>query len=117
MVRAIEELHAAGVEPDVWKLEGVETVEDCQKVCQAARQGGRDKVGVIILGRGENETKVRHWLQVARQCEGVIGFAVGRTVFWQPLCEYRQKKISRQEAAERISQNYLAFCQLWKGSQ
>src|SRR5205823_11981710 len=62
MVQAIRELQETGVEADVWKIEGIEQSEDCQKVVAAARRAGRDKVGCIILGRGEDDKKVRQWL-------------------------------------------------------
>jgi myo-inositol catabolism protein IolC len=80
MVGAIEELQAAGVDPDVWKVEGLERHEDCERIVAAARAGGRDRVGCIILGRGEDDAKVREWLATAAGVAGFIGFAVGRTV-------------------------------------
>src|SRR5262249_26594694 len=87
MVQAIRELHDAGVEPDVWKIEGIERSEDCEKVAAAARRNWRDKVGCIVLGRGEDDKKVREWLATAAPVPGFIGFAVGRTVFWDPLID------------------------------
>ena len=77
MVRAIHELQDAGVEPDVWKIEGLDRREDCEKVVAAARRGGRDQVGCIVLGRGEDDQKVREWLATAAAVPGFIGFAVG----------------------------------------
>src|SRR5262249_40131401 len=65
MVRAIHELQDSGVDPDVWKMEGIDRKEDCQKVVAAARRAGRDRVGCIILGRGEDDEKVREWLTTA----------------------------------------------------
>ncbi len=82
MVRAIRALQDAGIEPDVWKIEGIDRPEDCVKVVAAAQHGGRDHVGSIILGRGEDDTKVRQWLKTAAAVPGFIGFAVGRTSFW-----------------------------------
>src|SRR5262249_10723708 len=79
MVKAIEELQDAGVEADVWKIEGLERREDCEKIVTAARRGGRDNVGCIILGRGEDDRKVHEWLTTAAAVPGFIGFAVGRT--------------------------------------
>src|SRR5262249_35764038 len=81
MGRAIQELQDAGVEPDVWKIEGLDLTEDCEKAVAAARRGGRDKVGCIVLGRGEDDKKVGEWLETAARVPGFIGFAVGRTVF------------------------------------
>lgn len=113
MVKAIEELQAAKVEADVWKLEGLDRKSDCEMVVKVCRQGGRDKVGVIILGRGENDAKVREWLRVGANVSGVIGFAVGRTVFQQALLDFQAKKLNRDEAIERIAGIYSGFCRLW----
>ena len=106
MVRAIHELQDAGVEPDVWKIEGLERTEDCEKVVAAARRDGRQRVGCIVLGRGEDDKKVGEWLVTAAHVPGFIGFAVGRTVFWSPLEEWRDKKITREEAVNKISRRY-----------
>src|SRR5439155_14376280 len=89
MVEAIRELQDAGVEPDVWKIEGLDRREDCERIVAAARRDGRDRVGCIILGRGEDEKKVREWLMTAAGVPGFIGFAVGRTDFWEPLVGWR----------------------------
>ncbi len=106
MVHAIEELQDAGVEADVWKIEGLDRVEDCERVVQAAHRGGRDKVGAILLGRGEDDKKVHEWLITAAKVPGFIGFAVGRTVFWEPLIEWREQKISREAAVNEIARRY-----------
>src|SRR5262249_61550760 len=89
MVAAIHELQDGGVEPDVWKIEGLERREDCERIVAAARRGGREHVGCIILGRGEDETKVREWLTTAARVPGFIGFAVGPTDFWERLGGWR----------------------------
>lgn len=109
MVAAIEELQKAGVEPDIWKIEGLDRREDCRKVAEVARRDGRDEVGCIVLGRGSNEQKVLEWLRTAAGVSGFIGFAVGRTSFWEPLVAWRDGKIERQEAVERIARRYLEW--------
>jgi 5-dehydro-2-deoxygluconokinase len=113
MVRAIRELQDAGIEPDVWKIEGLDRREDCAAVVAAARRDGRDKVGCIILGRGENDAKVREWLTTAASVPGFIGFAVGRTDFWDPLVHFRAGVITRDEAVSRISARYREFAELF----
>src|SRR5437660_7627354 len=112
MVRAIQELQDAGIEPDVWKIEGLDRREDCVQVVAACRRGGRDRVGCIVLGRGENDEKVRHWLQTAAGVPGFIGFAVGRTTFWSALTDYRAKKVDRNEAVRRIAASYRQWVDL-----
>ena len=109
MIGAIKELQAAGVEPDVWKIEGLDRREDCEKIVATAKAGGRDAVGLIILGRGEDDEKVREWLITAASVPGFIGFAVGRTDFWDPLVEWRDNKISREAAVDKIATHYREF--------
>jgi 5-dehydro-2-deoxygluconokinase len=116
MVQAIEELQTAQVEPDVWKIEGLDRREDCERVVAAARRGGRSKVGCIILGRGEDDSKVRHWLTTAAAVPGFIGFAVGRTCFWEPLVAWRQGKIARNDAVASISNRYRNFVDIFEGT-
>ena len=116
MVQAIEELQDAGVEPDVWKIEGLEQYRDCERVVAAARRGARSNVGCIILGRGEDDEKVLEWLTTAASVPGFIGFAVGRTSFWDPLVNWRAKKITRNAAVSEIANRYRAFVEIFETS-
>ena len=114
MVQTIEELQDAHVEPDVWKIEGLDRREDCERIVAAARYGGRDKVGCIVLGRGEDDKKVREWLTVAANVPGFIGFAVGRTDFWQPLVGWRAKQTTREAAVSEIARRYREFVDIFE---
>ncbi|HUA14082.1 MAG TPA: DUF2090 domain-containing protein [Verrucomicrobiae bacterium] len=109
MEGAIRELQDAGVEPDIWKIEGLDRREDCETMVATARRGGRDKVGCIILGRGEDEQKVQEWLSTAAAVPGFIGFAVGRTDFWDPLVAWRDGKQTRDAAVKQIADHYREF--------
>ncbi len=112
MVNSLKEIQAAGVEPSIWKLEGVDKPEAAKAVVKQAQSNGR-KAGVITLGRGESKEKVQEWLKVGAKIPGIIGFAVGRTIFWQPLADYRADKVNRKEAVEKVAQNYIEFTELW----
>lgn len=116
MIATIEELQEAGVEPDVWKIEGLDCAGDCEKIVAVARRGGRDTVSCIVLGRGENEQKVREWLTTAASVKGFIGFAVGRTDFWDPLVAWREGKTSRQVAVNTVAQRYEEFVTLFENA-
>jgi len=116
MTEAIGELQAAGVEPDVWKVEGLDRREDCEAVVATARAGGRDQVGCIVLGRGEDARKVHEWLATAAKVPGFIGFAVGRTVFWESLVAVRDGSATREQAVERIAQHYRGFVDLFEAA-
>jgi 5-dehydro-2-deoxygluconokinase len=117
MAGAIQQLQEAHVEPDVWKIEGLDRREDCEKIVAAARRGGREKVSCIILGRGEDDKKVREWLITAAGVPGFIGFAVGRTTFWEPLVSWRAGKITRDAAVAEIARRYREFVDLFESAR
>jgi len=116
MMESIKELQMSGVEPDVWKIEGLERREDCVQIAETARRDGRKNVGCIILGRGSNDEKVMQWLRNAAGVAGFIGFAVGRTSFWQPLVSLRDGNIEREQAVEQIAQRYMRWVSIFQES-
>ncbi len=113
MVAAIKELQDSGVNPDVWKLEGLDSTEKMQAVGDQVREANPD-AGIIILGRGESAEKAEQWLRMGARVDNAIGFAVGRTVFKDALSEYAAGKISRQDAVNKISGNYSFFVKVWQ---
>ena len=109
VVQTMRELQGAGVEPDIWKIEGFESRQDCVDAAAQARSGGRDDVVCVVLGRGADESKVLHWLEQGAGVPGYVGFAVGRTLWWNELVGYVAGDISRIDAATRIARNYQAL--------
>jgi myo-inositol catabolism protein IolC len=106
MLGAIKELQDAGIEPDVWKIEGIDQREDCERIAQQVRSGGRDGVACVVLGRGANEDAVIHWLRQGAGVPGYIGFAIGRTIWWDALKAHLGGETDRGTAAKTISENY-----------
>jgi len=106
MVDTIHALQDGGVEPDVWKIEGLDRREDCERAVAAARRGGRTTAGCIVLGRGSDEQAVMRWLTIAAGVTGFIGFAVGRTTWLDALAAWRAHTISREVAVARIAKRY-----------
>jgi myo-inositol catabolism protein IolC len=113
MLDAIRDLQDAGVEPDVWKVEGLERTEDCAAVVATARRDGRGRVGCIVLGRGANEAEVETWLATAAAVPGFIGFAVGRTTFWDALVRWRDGTMTREAAVADIARRYTRWSELF----
>src|SRR6266404_5574283 len=114
MVQTLKQLQDVGVEPDVWKIEGLDRREDCEEIVSAAHRAGRNKVGCIILGRGEDDKKVREWLATAAGVKGFMGFAVGRTDFWEPLINFRARKTTREAAVTEIARRYREFADIFE---
>lgn len=114
MKRAIAEIQDSGIEVDVWKIEGVERRADCEMLAAQARSGGRDGVVCVVLGRGANDEKVDHWLREAAPVDGFVGFAIGRSIWWDPLKAYVDGKIDRADGAQRIADNYMRFVDVYE---
>jgi 5-dehydro-2-deoxygluconokinase len=113
MRRTIVELQEAGIEPDVWKIEGIDTEEDCRRIAETARRDGRDGVICVVLGRGADDAKVDHWLRQGAPVEGYAGFAIGRTIWWDALKGFLDGSIEREDAARQIADNYLRFVRVY----
>lgn len=113
LIPAINELQALGIEPDVWKLEGMENKNDYESVVAKIKERERQNVGLVILGRGESKEKVEQWIKSGKDVKGVIGFAVGRTMFSQPLIDYKNNKIEKEQLIEAISNNFQNLYKLF----
>ncbi|HVG55415.1 MAG TPA: DUF2090 domain-containing protein [Vicinamibacterales bacterium] len=113
-LQTIRLLQDVGVEPDVWKIEGLDRREDCERVVETARRDGRHDVGCIVLGRGADQRKVVAWLETAASVPGFIGFAVGRTTFWDAVADYEAHRVSKQEAASRVAQRYREWAAIFE---
>ena len=115
MDSAIRELQEAGVEPDIWKIEGIDGREDCETISATARRDGREGVVCVVLGRGADDAAVDHWLRTGSGVPGYIGFAIGRSIWWDPLKGFVEGSLGREEAAKQIAANYRRFIDVYQG--
>ena len=115
MVQMVNELQEGGVEPDIWKIEGLEDVAQYQAVIQQAQSGGRENVKAVVLGRGADNTQVEKWLTAGAKTNGVIGFAIGRSIFKDALTDMKAGKISKEQAVDQIAKNYQHFYKVFAG--
>lgn len=113
MVQAIAELQTAGIEADIWKIEGLASVEHYRRLVTQVRSDGRNKVGTIVLGRNAPIATVDEWLTEAAAVDGITGFAVGRTIFALPLEGFRDGTLTRDQAVDHIAQSYFHFYQVF----
>jgi 5-dehydro-2-deoxygluconokinase len=115
MRKAIEAIQNAGAEVDVWKIEGVDEQSDAAMLAEQARSGeGRSGVKCVLLGRGASTEKVDHWLRMAAPVDGFIGFAIGRSIWWDALKGFLDGSLERDTAATQIADNYLRFVQVYE---
>jgi 5-dehydro-2-deoxygluconokinase len=117
MRRAIEDIQNAGIEVDIWKIEGLDQQADADMLARQARTGpGREGVTCVLLGRGASTEKVEQWLEEAAPVEGFIGFAIGRSIWWDALKGYLDRSLERADAASTIADNYLHFVSVYEGA-
>jgi myo-inositol catabolism protein IolC len=115
MRRAIEDIQNAGIEVDVWKIEGVDEQSDAATLAEQASSGeGRGGVTCVLLGRGASTEKVEQWLREASPVDGFIGFAIGRSIWWDALKGYLSDELEREAAAAQIADNYLHFVRVYE---
>jgi len=117
IVRTIAELQAANVEPEIWKVEGLDRREEYRRVADQARSAGRDRVACIILGRGSSDAQVEHWLRQEAGVPGFIGFAIGRTIWQQALKNWLARKLDRAAATRAIADNYLRMIDVYEAAR
>ena len=118
MREAITQIQDAGVEPDIWKIEGVDSREDDEMLAEQTRSGpGREGVVCVVLGRGASTAKVEQWLQAASPVEGFVGFAIGRSIWWDALKGWLSDELERDAAAAQIAENYLHFIDIYQGQK
>jgi myo-inositol catabolism protein IolC len=114
MRRAIQEIQDFGVEVDIWKIEGVDAREDAERLARQTRTGaGRENVVCVLLGRGASDEKVEHWLRVAAPVEGFVGFAIGRSIWWDALKGFLDDRLDREAAARQVADKYLHFIRVY----
>jgi myo-inositol catabolism protein IolC len=115
MRRAIEDCQKFGIEVDIWKIEGVDEQSDAAMLAEQARTGeGREGVTCVLLGRGASTEKVEEWLRAASPVQGFIGFAIGRSIWWDALKGFLDKELDREAAATKIAENYLHFVNVYE---
>ena len=113
-VKVVQEMRERGADPVIWKIEGLETVEDCEKVAAAIKTGDRENVMAVVLGRGASDEKVNEWLRAGSSVDGYRGFAIGRSIFWNALKGYHEGEKTKDEAVEEIAESYLGFLSVYQ---
>ena len=118
MVRTVKDIQDAGVEVDIWKIEGVDQRSDCVRIAEQTRSGeGREGVVCVLLGRGASDAKVDQWLQAAAGVDGFVGFAIGRSIWWDALKDYLDGSLDRETAAAKIAEKYTRFIKVYRDAE
>lgn len=110
VVRAIEEIRDDGVAADVWKVEGLERREDCERVAAAAG------APCVVLGRGADRDAVDRWLRAGAGVQGFVGFAIGRSIWWAALRRFMDGEVDEATAAALIADEYARYVDVFRSA-
>lgn len=115
-LQSIRQILDAAVEPDIWKIEGLDRRRSCELLADLVRSDGRDDVIAVVLGRGADDAKVDHWLRTGSGVGGYAGFAIGRSIWWTGVEGFKNNTMSRSEAVDSISANYRRFIDVYQNA-
>ena len=113
-LEAISEIQSQGVEPDIWKIEGLDRKRSCELLADLTRRDGRDNVVSVVLGRGADDAKVEHWLRQGAPVSGYAGFAIGRSIWRTEVDAWREGSMERESAAQGIARNFRTFIDVYE---
>lgn len=112
MVETISQIHDVDVYPDVWKLEGLSSVPATERVVDAMRQDSPGPVHAVVLGRNAPDEAVDDWLTTAAR-GGFAGFAIGRSIWWEPAKRWLDGDDGRATAVAGIAARYERFTDVY----
>jgi len=109
VVTVIADNQASGIEPSIWKVEGLETADAARAVVAQARAGGRGGVDAIILGRDAPAERLYHWIDVAAPIDGFVGFAIGRSIWDDAVRAHHLRELDDEATSRQVRDRYLDF--------
>lgn len=108
----IAEAYARRLVPAFWKIEGTLAPEGAKTIdaAVAAHPAGRQ----ILLGKAADLATIDRWFAAAGASPTAVGFAIGRSVFWDPSAAYLSGEQGAGDAAAAICANYLGLVDAWR---
>jgi 5-dehydro-2-deoxygluconokinase len=107
----IGEAYRRGLVPEFWKIEGTLAPEGARMIDRAI--AARPQCRQIILGKAADLATIERWFAAASGSPTAVGFAIGRSVFWEPSTAFLAGTSAASESAENICANYLRLVSAW----
>lgn len=109
---AIRLAYSRDLVPEYWKIEGTIDPEGAATIDAAVRE--RSECRQILLGKAADLATIRQWFAAVRACPSAVGFAIGRSVFWEPSTRVLAGELTADRGADAIAENYLALIEAWE---
>jgi 5-dehydro-2-deoxygluconokinase len=110
----LEEIYAAGIKPDWWKLAAPQTEDGWLQIEKAVRKHDPYCRGVLLLGMEASEDQLERSFAAAARHPLCKGFAVGRSIFMDVARRWFAAKCSDEAAIAEIAKNYSSLVATWR---
>jgi 5-dehydro-2-deoxygluconokinase len=108
----ISEAYRRGLAPQFGKIEGTAAADGARTIDRAIAK--RPQCRQIILGKAADIATIQRWFAAAGASPTAVGFAIGRSVFWEPSTAFLVGSSNAAEAAAHICANYLQLVDAWR---
>jgi 5-dehydro-2-deoxygluconokinase len=116
LAKVLHRLYAIGIKPDWWKLEGQADAAAWRNVAAVVEANDPLCRGIMLLGLEAPEDELAEAFRIARRCEWVRGFAVGRTIFVEPAINWFSGRIDDAEATRAMADSFARLCAMWENA-
>jgi 5-dehydro-2-deoxygluconokinase len=111
----ISEAYRRELAPQFWKIEGTLAREGARTIDRAVAANAACRQ--IILGKAAEIATIGRWFAAAADSPTASGFAIGRSVFWEPSAAFLSGTKTADQAAADIADNYLLLVDVWRQSR
>jgi 5-dehydro-2-deoxygluconokinase len=112
LASVVRDAYRRNLVPDLWKIEGTSSTSGAALIDAAIRE--RPGPRQLILGKGADASMIAKWFDAAAGLPSTAGFAIGRSVFWEPCTSYLLGQTEAPAAIERMAHTYLGLIGEWK---
>jgi 5-dehydro-2-deoxygluconokinase len=116
LAEVLQRLYAIGIKPDWWKLEAQVDAAAWRNVAAVVEANDPLCRGIMLLGLEAPEDELAEAFTIARRCEWVRGFAVGRTIFVEPAINWFSGRIDDAEATRAMADSFARLCAMWENA-
>jgi 5-dehydro-2-deoxygluconokinase len=107
----IGDAYRRGLTPAFWKIEGTLAPEGARTIDTAI--AAHPACRQIILGKAADLGTIDRWFAAAAASTTAVGFAIGRSVFWEPSAAFLSGATTAEQASADICKNYVRLVAAW----
>jgi myo-inositol catabolism protein IolC len=111
LASVIRDAYRRDLVPDLWKIEGTSSSTGAALIDAAI--GERPGPRQLILGKGADAATIERWFDAAAGLPSTAGFAIGRSVFWDPCTAYLKGRMDSDAAVDAMAASYLDLVSQW----